>query len=328
LLEAGETLESALALAADEVDDRRLGDLLKSVLGQVRGGASLSEALAAEPSMFPRAYVGMVRAAEATGRLGPVLKELAELRECQAALQRQLTSSLVYPAILMVTALGAIAVLFLFVVPQFEPVFAGVEDRVPALTVAIMQTSAWLRGHGSTMIVILALTALVLLLARRVPGLRLAFDRSALRMPGLRSIARERATAEIGRGLSTLLKGGLDLPQALSMLREMVSNLSVGEAIDRAGIEVRQGRRLHEALGRERILHPMGQKLLRTAEESGRLEPLCRYIGERFEERIASRMQRVVALLEPVLVIGLGGIVGGIVIAILTAVLSINELAF
>jgi general secretion pathway protein F len=328
LLEAGETLESALALVAEDLDDAILGRTLAAVLGKVRGGQALSEAMAGEPKTFSRLYVGMVRAAEATGRLGPVLGELADLRERQEELRRQLTSALVYPAILVATAIGAVAVLLLYVVPQFEPVFAGAGDRLPTATRVILDVAAGLRTHGPTLAITLACGLLVAIVALQLPQVRHAWHRLVLRLPGIDIAARERATAEICRGLSTLLQGGLDLPQALLMLREMVGNLAVAEALGRVAAGVRQGERLAEALGREGILVPMGQKLLRTAEESGRLQPLARYIAERFEQRIASRLKRFVTLLEPVLVIGLGGIVGGIVVAILTAVLSVNELAF
>lgn len=328
LLEAGETVESALALVAEELDPKGLGGTLSSILAKVRSGASLSEAMAGEPRTFSRLYVGMVRAAEATGRLAEVLTELATLRERQERLRRQLTSALIYPIILTLTALGAIIVLLLYVVPQFTPVFAGAEDRLPATTLAILDTALWLRANGPSLGIAIAGGLLAVILALRMGAIRLAVHRLALRLPGIGTLARERATAEIGRGLATLLKGGLDLPTALLMLREMVSNLAVGEALGRAAIAVRQGRRLAEALGAEQVLQPLGQKLLRTGEESGRLELLSRHVGERFEERTANRLQRFVALLEPILVIGLGGIVGGIVIAILTAVLSVNELAF
>lgn len=328
LLGAGETLESALALVAEELDDKGLRRTFADLLGKVRGGTALSDAMLAEPRVFPRSYIGMVRAAEATGRLGEVLGELALLRERQETLRRQLGSALIYPIILVLTAIGAVAVLLLYVVPQFAPVFEGAGDRVPAATRAILDVALWLEQRGPGIAFWLACGLLVLLLAMRLPRLRLGWHRLVLRLPGLATLSRERATAEICRGLSTLLKGGLDLPAALLMLRGMVGNLAVGEALGEVASRVRQGRRLSDALAEEQILLPMGLKLLRTAEESGRLEPLSRHIAERFEQRAASRMQRFVTLLEPLLVIALGGIVGGIVIAILTAVLSVNELAF
>ncbi len=328
LLDAGETLESALALVAEDQGDAVLGRTLQAVLGKVRAGAAASEAMASYPEVFPRLYIGMVRAAEATGRLGPVLGELAELRERQEELRRQLTSALVYPTILLLTAIAAVAVLLLYVVPQFEPVFAGAGDRLPAATRLILDIAAGLRAHGAAIAITLCGGFLVAILGLQWPPIRQAWHRLVLRLPWLGAAARERATAEICRGLATLLKGGLDLPQALAMLRDMVGNVAVAEALGRAAASVRQGERLAVALGREGVLQPMGQKLLQTAEESGRLEPLSRYIAERFEQRITSRLQRVVTLLGPVLVIGLGGIVGGIVVAILTAVLSVNELAF
>lgn len=328
LIGAGETLESALALVAGELSDRRLRPVFEALLNRVRTGASLSDAMAAEPGIFSRLYIGMVRAAEATGRLGEVLTELADLRERQETLQRQLGSALIYPIVLLLTAIGAVLVLLLYVVPQFTPIFAGHEDRLPPLTRFILDAAGWLRTRGPTLALVLACVGLAWLLAARIGWLRLFGHRLALRLWGFGSLARDRATAEVCRGLATLLKGGLDLPSALLLMREMVSNLAIAEALGRAASAVRQGRRLSEALAAEGILQPMGQKLLKTAEESGRLEPLARYIAERFEQVQATRMQRFVTLLEPVLVIGLGGLVGGIVIAILTAVLSVNELAF
>lgn len=328
LIAAGETLESALALVGDDLADRRLRATLRTVLTKVRGGAALSEALAAEPRLFSRLYVGMVRAAEATGRLGEVLGELAELRERQEVIRRQLVSAALYPVILVLTAIGAIAVLLLYVVPQFTPVFAGNEERLPPLTRFILDLALWLRAWGPALAATGAALGLAWLVAGRIGWLRRLAHGLALRTWGIGSLARERATAEVCRGLATLLKGGLDLPAALLLLREMVSNLAIADALERAASAVRQGRRLTDALAAEGILQPMGLKLLRTGEESGRLQPLARFIAERFEQRAASRMQRFVTLLEPVLVIGMGGIVGGIVIAILTAVLSVNELAF
>lgn len=328
LIGAGETLESALALVAGELADRRLRAVFEGILNRVRTGASLSDAMAAEPRVFSRLYVGMVRAAEATGRLGEVLGELADLRERQETLRRQLGSALIYPVVLMLTAIGAVLVLLLYVVPQFTPIFAGHEDRLPPLTRFILDAAGWLRAYGPTMAVSVACLGLLWLFASRIGWLRLLGHRLTLRVWGIGNLARERATAEVCRGLATLLKGGLDLPSALLLMREMVSNLAIAEALGRSASAVRQGRRLSEALAAEGILQPMGQKLLKTAEESGRLEPLARYIAERFEQILATRMQRFVTLLEPLLVIGLGGMVGGIVIAILTAVLSVNELAF
>ena len=328
LIGAGETLESALALVAEELDDKALRQIFATLLDKVRGGTALSDAMAAEPRVFPRPYIGMVRAAEATGRLGEVMAELADLREQQEALRRQLTSALIYPVILVLTAIGAIVVLLLYVVPQFAPVFAGAEERVPAATRSILAVADWLQAQGPSIAIGLAGALLLALLALQVPRLRLGWHRLLLRLPGFAAISRERATAEICRGMATLLKGGLDLPQTLVMLRGMVSNLAVGDALGQVASNVRQGRRLTDALAEEGILLPMGLKLLRTAEESGRLQPLARHIAERFEQRAATRMQRFVTLLEPILVIGLGGIVGAIVIAILTAVLAVNELAF
>jgi len=327
LIEAGEPLESALAMLVEDAGDRRIAGCFARLLERVRGGEALSAAMAAEPATFPRFYVGMVRAGEATGRLEAALMELASLREKREALTRKLTSALIYPGILVLTAIVSIGLMLGVVVPQFAPLFAGEEVALPASTRFILALSETVRASGELWAAAILLMALALILLARVEPLRLAFDGLVLRLPFLGRTARERATAEVARGLATLLRGGLDLPAALTLLREMVGNRAVARALEEVVTAVRQGRRLADALAERDVLVPMGLRLLRTGEESGRLAVMARHVADQFEERLATRLTRLVGLIEPLLVVALGIIVGGIVLSILTAVLSVNELA-
>jgi general secretion pathway protein F len=327
LLGAGQTVEMALALAREEVPDKGLAAALEGVLLKVRSGSSLSDALAAEPRYFPPLYISLVRAGEATGRLGPSLSELATMRERTEQLRSKLNSALIYPVVLLLTALGSVVVLLTVVVPKMQPMFAQAGAALPTSTRIVVGAADFLREQGY---LLLAVVAALLLLGERLlrrPGPRRVVDRWLLRLPLLGPLIRERMTAQLCRGLATCLGGGLDLPQALTVSRDVLSNLHARTAMDEVIMRVRTGRTVADSLAAAGILAPLAVKMLRVGEESGRLQPVAAHLAGTFEDRVATRLQRLVAIIEPVTVIVLGLVVGGIVMSILTAVLSVNELA-
>jgi general secretion pathway protein F len=327
LIGAGQTVEGALEMVAADLPNRRLAGALGRVLERVRTGSALSDALAQEPDCFPRLYVAMVRAGEASGRLEESLAELAALRERAAALKSRLVSALIYPALLVLTALGALTVLMTVVVPQFEPLFAQAGAALPGSTRLVLAAAAFLQAQGAALLLALLLGLLLLswLLRREGPGR--AFDRLLLGLPGIGRLLRERITAQLTRGLASLLAGGLDLPTTLGMSRDLVGNRWAQAAMEQVIGGVRQGRPLSDCLGESAVLVPAAVKMLRVGEESGRLGIVAAHLADAFEERVATRLGRLVAVIEPVLVIVLGVLVGGIVMSILSAVISVNELA-
>jgi general secretion pathway protein F len=328
LIGAGQTLEGALALVGEELSQKDLAATLGRVLVKVRSGVSLSEALAQEPQYFPALYVSMVRAGEAAGRLDKSLRELAELRERTEQLQAKLTSALIYPCILTLTAVGSVMLLLTLVVPQLEPMFASAGAALPTSTRAVLAVSGFVREQGTAALAVLLVLLVAARFALRLPGPRRAFDGTLLRLPVLGALMRERLTAQLTRGLATLLGGGLDLPQALVVARGMLSNTEAQARLEQATTRVRTGRTLAESLGEARIIAPVAAKMLRVGEESGRLQTVAAHLATAYEEKVSLRLQRLVAVIEPAMVIVLGLVVGGIVTSILTAVISVNELAF
>ena len=327
LIGAGQTVESALALAREEIPDKGLAAALENVLLKVRSGTSLSDALAGEPRYFPPLYVSLVRAGEASGRLGGSLSELATMRERTEQLRSKLNSALIYPVVLLLTAMGSVIVLLTVVVPRMEPMFASAGAALPVSTQVVLAAADLLREQG---FLLLALLAGFLLLGERLlrrPGPRRAFDRWVLRLPLLGLLLRDRMTAQLCRGLATCLGGGLDLPQALAVSRDILANLHARTVMEDVITRVRTGRTVADSLASAGILAPLAVKMLRVGEESGRLQPVAAHLAQTFEDRVATRLQRLVAVIEPVTVIVLGLVVGGIVMSILTAVLSVNELA-
>ena len=327
LIGAGQTVEGALALAREEVPDRGLAAALEGVLLKVRAGSSLSDALAAEPRYFPPLYVSLVRAGEASGRLGPSLDELGTMRERTEELRSKLTSALIYPCVLLLTAIGAVIVLLTVVVPRMAPMFAQAGAALPASTKLVLAATDLLRDYG---FLLLALAAAALLLGERLlrrPGPRRLFDAWTLRLPLLGPLLRDRITAQLCRALATCLGGGLDLPSALVVSRDILGNLYARAAMDQVVTAVRTGRTVADSLAQAGIMTPLAVKMLRVGEESGRLQIVAAHLAGTFEDRVATRLQRLVAIIEPATVIVLGLVVGGIVMSILTAVLSVNDLA-
>ena len=328
LIGAGQTLEGALGIVAEELRHKELQAALGRILLKVRSGVSLSESFAQEQTFFPSIYVSMVRAGEAAGRLDKSLLELAELRERTEALQAKLTSALIYPAILVLTALGSVTLLLTVVVPQIEPMFANARGKLPASTQMVLAISHFVREDGTTMLIVLMLLLLASQYALRMPGPRRALDRAMLKAPLFGPLLRERLTAQLTRGLATLLSGGLDLPQALVVARGMLSNSEAQVRLDQVTSRVRTGRTLAESLTEAGIIAPVAVKMLRVGEESGRLQSVAMHLANAFEDKVSLRLQRLVAVMEPAMVIVLGLAVGGIVTSILTAVISVNDLAF
>lgn len=328
LLGAGQTVEGALAMLVDASEHRRLQRSLAEVLDAVRGGKALSEAMAADPAAFPRLYVSMIRAGEASGRLEQVAAELAVLRERAEALQRRLTSAMIYPAVLLLASLGSLAILLTVVVPKFAPLFANAGEALPGSTRLVLAAADLIGEQGVLILagLLALLLGLRLVLAR--PALRALLDRWLLNAPLLGRLSRERVTAQAMRGLATLLAGGLDLPQALAMVRDMIANQAARDAFFEVVDGVRQGRTLSACLAEADVLAPLALKMLRVGEESGRLGAVAAHLADSFEERVATRLTRLVAVIEPAMVIFLGLLVGGIVTSILTAVVSVNDLAF
>ena len=328
LLAAGQPLEQALVGLGQGGDSTRIAGLARRLVERIRAGKSLSEAMGEDPGTFPALYINMVRAGEMSGMLHVVLERLADLRERSDAVRDQVVSALLYPAILLVVALGSIYLLLAFVVPQFETVFADAGAALPAPTAFVValgrvtQTYGWIIG--------LSLLGLVLLLRHALsrPGFRLPFDRLVLRLPFVGDFVRTLIAARLTRAFATLVGNGVDLPTALALVRDVLPNRAAALAMDEVITGVRQGRGLAEPLTETRLLPPLAIQMLKVGEETGRLDMTATHVAQAYERKLERWIKRLVTLAEPALIIILGLAVGGIVMSILLAVISINDLAF
>ncbi|OYV32259.1 MAG: hypothetical protein B7Z80_27510 [Rhodospirillales bacterium 20-64-7] len=327
LLAAGQDIDRALRLMAEEAPNKRIGAVLARVREAVRDGAPLAKALQREPKSFPRLYIGLVHAGEAGGDLARTLERLAGLLERQRSLTAAVQSAMIYPAILLLAATGSIVLLLTQVLPQFVPLFAENGLALPASTAFLLGLGNAVSTDGPYALLALAGGGLALRQALTRPDIRLIWDRLLLRLPLTGGIAREILAARLARTLGMLLSNGVALLPALGIAQDVLGNTAAQHAVGAAAENAKTGGGMSRALGEAGIFPARLVHLLRLGEETAELGPLALRAADMFEERTRLALQRLVALLVPTITILMGAAVAGIVSSLLLAMLSLNDAA-
>ena len=326
LLNAGLALDDALAILEQLVERRSEKLCLRLLHERIRGGATLADAMAAQSRVFPEFYISMVRAGEAGASLETVLERLADFLERREVTREHIKSALLYPAIVAVTCCVSIAILFVFVVPRFRPLFEQSGDALPISARYLLSLSDLLGRFWWAFILVPLVFVVLILRQSRSPKGRFRWERRLLKMPLVGPLIVKIEVARFSRTLGTLLKNGVSLLSALAITRETIRNGVFAQAvvtvIDRAEV----GKGLAEPLQRTGMFPPLAVHLVRVGEESGRQEEMLLKIADIFETDTRRSIDRLLALLGPALTVVLGLIVAGVIGSILTAVLSVYDL--
>ena len=328
LLEAGLPLDRALHILIELMDEEHVASLLTDVQERVRGGATFSEALEQQGGVFSTLYVNMVRAGEASGALESALGRLSEYLENSAELRETIKSALVYPVILMVVAGLSLVLLLVFVVPQFSQLFDDMGAALPTSTRIVIAAGDLFRGYWWAMLATVALAAVVLQKALEKPHIRARWDTRLLGMPLFGDLVWKLETARFCHTLSTLLENGMPLLGALGLAREVVGNRRIATQLEEITDDLKRGRGLAEPLTENQVFPKLALQMIRVGEESGNMDPMLAKVAKLYDRETRDAVQRLLTLLEPVLIIGLGVTVAGIIISILMAILGANELVF
>ncbi len=326
LLDSGMTLDRSLQVLIDLTDEERIVRVLQNLQERVRGGATFSAALEEQDGQFPRLYVNMVRAGEVSGALEAVLVRLAEYLERSADLKETVTSALVYPAILLFVAGMSVILLLVFVVPQFTVLFEDMGAALPLPTRIVIAIGDLFRDYWWAMLLALALIALGLERWLQNPVVRTRVDHKLLDLPLFGDLIWKLETARLCHTLSTLLKNGLPLLSALNLSKEVVSNRKLSGLLGEAAEDLKHGRGLAEPVARRQILPQMALQMIRVGEESGSLDAMLSKVAEVYDKETQTSVKRMLTLLEPILIIGMGIVVAGIIISIIVPILGANEL--
>jgi general secretion pathway protein F len=327
LFEAGLPLDRALTILEELATNPRLKALVTDLLHSVRGGASLSDAMTRHhPRPFTRLYINMVRAGEKGGVLELSLRRLAEFLEARAQFRDAITSALAYPIVITTVGAGAIVFLMTFVIPRFATIFADLGQAIPLPTQILLTLSALVQGYWWALVGIVLAAVIGWRVWTSTPEGRLQWDQAVLDMPIVGGLTMKVETARFARTLGTMLKSGVPVLGAMAVVGDMMSNLAVGRAIERVSEGVKRGGTLAAGMADYGRFPRLAVHMVRVGEETGRMEDMLLKVADTFETDVRVELKRVIGLLEPAIILGMGVLVAFIVVAMLLAIFSINEI--
>ena len=328
LLAAGLPLDRALGMLLQLRIDPRVDRLLQRVRERVKEGRSLAEALEPEGGAFDRFYINMVRAGEMGGDLAGALARLSDGLQRAEALRDTLRSALLYPAILVGVTVISLFVLLGYVVPRFAALFDDADALLPLATRVVIAIADGLANWW--WVLLLSIVALVMMLRQWLqhPPARATWDRLLLRLPLFGGLIIRAEVSRLALTLGTLLRNGVPLLQALSIAGGILHNQALAGAIARVGGELKEGRGLAAPLQDTGLFPALLVQLITVGEETGQMAAMLERIAEVYDRELKTAIGRLLTLLEPLLIVGLGLVIAGIVMSILVAVLAINDLAF
>ena len=325
LLSAGLPLDRSLATLVELADHPDVHRILDEVLTAVRGGKSLGDALG-EHKFFPSLYVNMVRAGEVGGFLDSALERLADYLERSQDLRREVTTALTYPAILTLVLGASLIFLLIYVLPRFSALFEGMGRALPLPAQIVMGTSNFLRAYWWVGAILIGLGTFAFRRWTATPAGRLRWDQTKLKITGLGMIIRKMEVSGVTRTLGTLIKSGVPMIQALVTARAVVGNVVISNALGDVEVGVREGAGVSNPLARSGAFPALAVQMIAVGEETGKLDEMLLRVAEHYDKEVRAQVMQFTRLLEPMMIVVMGLLVGGVVVSMLTAIFSINDL--
>lgn len=327
LLNSGVPLDRALSITSELTERPQFREIIGEVLRSIKGGRSLADGLAAHPEYFSELYVNMIRAGEASGSLAVVADRLAEFERSRDELRSYIVSSMIYPVLLTLVGSASIFILLNFVIPRFAQVFTESRIPMPLPTQILMRVSDVVKTYG-----LVAIVGLVALLAAarayiRTPAGRLVWDRLRLRVPLLGIALRKADTARFARSMATLVAAAVPLVQAIGIARAILANKIMARSLDSVAQGVKRGEGIAGPLRRSGQFPPLAAHLLSVGEETGKLDQMFARMADIYEKDTRDSVKRFTALFEPLVILFMGLVVGAMILSIMLAITSINEIA-
>jgi len=324
LISAGIPLVDALTALVDQIEQPRLKRIMGVVKQKVNEGASLADALREHPKVFSELYVNMIRAGESSGALDVVLVRLADFTESQAQLRNKIIGAMLYPAIMVVVGIAIVSILFVVVIPKVTRIFEDMNVTLPWTTRILIGVSSFARDYWY--VVLVAVPALVLGVRRfvRTPRGRAWWDRTKLGAPIFGELIRMLSLSRFAKTLATLLASGVPLLTAMDIVKNIVSNTLLADVIDKARDAIREGESIAAPLRRSGQFPPLVYHMIAIGERSGQLEEMLQNVARSYEAQVEMRVGALTSLLEPVMIVAMGGGVAFIVFSILMPIMQLN----
>ena len=327
LLNATVPLDRALSITAELTEHDSFKTIVLDVLRVLKGGKTLADSLATHPDYFPELYVNMVRAGEASGSLALVFERLTEFEKTRDELRNYIISSMVYPALLTFVGCASIFILLKFVVPRFASVFEGSRIPMPMPTKIMLDVSHFVENWGPVIIgALIALAVAHQVWIRTAKG-RLAWDGFRLKIPLLGLALRKAETARFARAMGTLVANSVPLVQCINISRAILNNRKIANSLEIVAQGVKRGEGISGPLKRAGEFPPLAGHLLTVGEETGRIDTMFVRMAEIYEEDTKAAIKRFTSLFEPLLILVMGIIVGALVLSLMLAITSVNDVA-
>ena len=325
LVSSGLSIERALSALTDEAEDEKQGQLMAAIRAEVNAGSSLGRALGQHPGEFPAIDLAVIAAGEQSGHLGQLLEQLADDLEAQQALRAKLLGAALYPAIVSLVALAIVVFLMISVVPQVAGVFAGTKRQLPALTVGMLAISDAVRQWGWLAVLLLVMAFTAFRMALRQNAFRLRFDAAWLRMPILGRLARGYNSTRFAATLGMLTAAGVPILKALQAAADTLSNQALRADALEALVRVREGAPLGTALAQHARFPGLLSMFAKLGEQTGQLPVMLQRAAQQLSADVQRRAMALATVLEPLLIVAMGGMVMLIVLAVLMPIMELNQ---
>jgi len=325
LIDAGLPLLRSLNILVAQLKPSKLRDILRDVTADVQSGSTFSEGLAKHPKAFDRLYVNMVKAGEVGGMLETVLARLATFMEKRMALIRKVRGAMVYPIFVITAATGIVTFLLIRVVPVFAEIFAEFGSGLPAPTQFLVDVSEFIQYQWWRIMLYFSSTIITLKLGRKIPIVQRIIDRVSLKIPKIGDLVTKVAVARFARTLGTLLTSGVPILQALKITRETISNSVIQDAIQKVHDRIKEGDTIAAPLDEAKVFPAMVVNMIDVGEETGSLDAMLTKVADIYDSEVEIAVDAMLSLMEPAIILILGGIIGFIVIALYLPIFTLGD---
>ena len=326
MVEAGIPLVNVLDILGQQVENKAFGETVKKLKDDVETGSSFSQALAKHPRIFSALYINMVRAGESSGMLDEILNRVAVYLEKTATLQRKVKSAMVYPIAVITISIAITIFLLVKVVPTFKGIFDMLGGSLPLPTQILLAVSDFLRKWFVYGLVGLTVAVIAIVRGSKTESGKLALDTIVLKLPVFGNIIKKVSVAKFSRTFSTLVKSGVPILSSLDIVAKTSGNKIVEKAVNNAKKAVQEGKNLADPLSKTPVFPPMVVRMISAGEQAGELEKMLSKIADFYDEQVDAAVDGLTSLIEPMIILFLGVIVGGIVLAIFMPIFKITEI--
>ena len=320
ITQAGVPMKEALQMLSEQTENKWLKRAISEVLLNVEKGNTLADSMRSQPDIFPPMLVNMVEAGEQSGSLEMAFSRMAVHFEKEAKLKATIKKATIYPIILVIAAIGVIAVMLLFVIPIFIDMFADLDIEMPALTMFVMNSSKWMTSHWYVVLAMIVGVVVAYKLIYKTTQGRLTIDRIKMKMPLFGKLTVKTACSQFARTMSTLLMSGISTIDALETTSKIVNNIHYTNAMLKAREEVMKGVPLSEPLEASEIFPPMVYHMTGIGEETGNVEEMLEKMADYYDEEVEMTTQSVLAAMEPLIIVFMALVVGTLVIAVISPI--------